>query len=107
MYVNANEFLTRHLSLTSQVTLVITGMLDLILVTRLNQRFGIPDHAFVVGDEAVQDAIDNLRMVPMQVRLAAHMSLLARRSFTTLMECENRFHLQTFRVASERFWPSA
>lgn len=44
-------------------------MLDFILVTRINQRFGIPDHAFVVGDEAIGDAIDNLRMVPMQVGL--------------------------------------
>lgn len=42
-------------------------MLDFILVTRINLRFGIPDHAFVVGDEAIGDAIDNLRMVPMQV----------------------------------------
>jgi hypothetical protein len=46
------------------------GMLDLLLVTRVNLRLGIPDHVFVLGDEAVSRAFKRLCMMPVYVLAA-------------------------------------
>jgi hypothetical protein len=45
-------------------------MLDLLLVTRVNLRLGIPDHIFVLGDEAVSRAFKRLCMMPVYVLAA-------------------------------------
>lgn len=43
------------------------GLCDIIIVTRLNVRMGIPDHAFVIGDETLTDVIGRLQLIPFMV----------------------------------------
>ncbi|XP_039130254.1 probable folate-biopterin transporter 2 [Dioscorea cayenensis subsp. rotundata] len=45
----------------------IAGMLDLVLVLRLNLRVGIPDYFLVVIDESVSQLIGNLKWMPLLV----------------------------------------
>ncbi|KAG1363719.1 putative folate-biopterin transporter 2 [Cocos nucifera] len=44
-----------------------TGILDLILVLRLNLRFGMPDRLFAVLDESVSQMIGRIRWMPLLV----------------------------------------
>lgn len=50
-----------------QVAYCALGLLDIVIVTRLNLILGIPDHAFVIGDEALTDVIHKLQLVPVMV----------------------------------------
>ncbi|KAA8521720.1 hypothetical protein F0562_012393 [Nyssa sinensis] len=51
----------------SQLLLSLSGMLDLMLVLRLNLKFGIPDYFFVVIDESVSQMIIQLKWMPLLV----------------------------------------
>lgn len=57
----------RFLLLWSQLLSCFSGMLDLILVLRLNLKFGMPDFLFVVIDESVSQLIGRLKWMPMLV----------------------------------------
>jgi hypothetical protein len=43
------------------------GLLDMIIVCRWNVKVGIPDHMFVLGDEAVSDVVGRLQLMPVMV----------------------------------------
>ena len=57
----------RGLLLWSQLLSSFSGMLDLILVLRLNLKFGMPDFFFVVIDESVSQMIGRLKWMPLLV----------------------------------------
>ena len=50
-----------------QVAYCVIGLLDIIIVCRWNVKMGIPDHMFVIGDEAVTDVIGRLQLMPFMV----------------------------------------
>lgn len=51
----------------TQLLYAASGLLDLIMVLRINVRFGIPDYFFVVIDEAVSHMILRLKWMPLLV----------------------------------------
>ncbi|EEF46859.1 transporter, putative [Ricinus communis] len=51
----------------SQLLLGLSGMLDLIVVLRLNLRIGIPDYVLIVIDECVFRMVLNLKWMPLLV----------------------------------------
>lgn len=55
----------------SQLSLFLCGFLDLILVSRLNLVFGIPDYVFILGDEAISDIIGRLNTMPLFILAAS------------------------------------
>ncbi|XP_059069508.1 probable folate-biopterin transporter 6 isoform X1 [Cryptomeria japonica] len=57
----------RKMFLWSQVTSSFIGLLDIIIVCRMNLRMHIPDRAFVLGDQALTDAISKIQLMPMLV----------------------------------------
>lgn len=57
----------RSLLFSSQLLLSLSGMLDLILVLRLNLKMGIPDYYFAVIDEGVSKMISRLKWMPLLV----------------------------------------
>lgn len=57
----------RGLLLWSQLLSCFSGMLDLILVLRLNLKFGMPDFFFVVIDESMSQLINRLKFMPLLV----------------------------------------
>lgn len=57
----------RTMFLWPQVGYAVMGLCDIIIVTRLNVRMGIPDHAFVIGDETLTDVIGRLQLIPFMV----------------------------------------
>ncbi|KAL6985145.1 hypothetical protein U1Q18_018521 [Sarracenia purpurea var. burkii] len=57
----------RDLCFWTQLLFGLSGMLDLILVLRLNSRFGIPDYLFVVIDSSVSQMIGRLKWMPLLV----------------------------------------
>ncbi|PIA45982.1 hypothetical protein AQUCO_01600324v1 [Aquilegia coerulea] len=57
----------RGLLFWAQLLFGIAGMLDLILVLRINLKFGIPDYVFVVIDESVSQMIGRLKWMPLLV----------------------------------------
>lgn len=57
----------RSLLFWSQLLSSFSGMLDLILVLRLNLKFGIPDYFFVVIDECVSRMIGRIKWMPLLV----------------------------------------
>ncbi|XP_068647269.1 probable folate-biopterin transporter 2 [Aristolochia californica] len=57
----------RELLFGSQLLLVISGMMDLVLVLRLNLKFGVPDYLFVVLDESVGQMVGQLKWMPLLV----------------------------------------
>ncbi|GBG74558.1 hypothetical protein CBR_g18969 [Chara braunii] len=69
-----NRFLKRvpyrKIFLAAQILLIAAGMLDFVLVTRLNLRFSVPDDAFLLGDAAVSEAVRRLRVMPLLVLAA-------------------------------------
>ncbi|KAH7307156.1 hypothetical protein KP509_22G048500 [Ceratopteris richardii] len=50
-----------------QIAYAASGLCDTIIVNRWNLRMGIPDHAFVVGDETLTDIIGRLQLIPFMV----------------------------------------
>ncbi|KAL3696648.1 hypothetical protein R1sor_010724 [Riccia sorocarpa] len=60
----------RRLLFWVQVLIALFGMLDFILVTRLNRQVGIPDHFFVVGDEGLTGAVNRLKWMPLLILAA-------------------------------------
>ncbi|KAJ6808113.1 putative folate-biopterin transporter 2 [Iris pallida] len=57
----------RGLLFWSQLLSSFSGMLDLILVLRLNLKIGMPDYFFVVIDEGVSQMIGRLKWMPLLV----------------------------------------
>ncbi|CAL5046480.1 unnamed protein product [Urochloa decumbens] len=57
----------RSLLFTSQLLLSLSGMLDLILVLRLNLKMGIPDYYFAAIDEGVSKMINRVKWMPLLV----------------------------------------
>ena len=51
----------RDLLFWTQLLYGLSGMLDLVLVLRLNLRFGVPDYFFVVIDESVSQMTGRLK----------------------------------------------
>ncbi|KAG6548056.1 hypothetical protein Mapa_010490 [Marchantia paleacea] len=60
----------RKLLFWIQFLVALFGMLDFILVTRLNRQVGIPDHYFVIGDEGLTQAINRLKWMPLLILAA-------------------------------------
>lgn len=60
----------RRLLLWAQLLSVLSGMLDLVLVTRVNRKLLIPDTFFAVVDEAVSSAIARIKWMPLLVLAA-------------------------------------
>ncbi|KAK9947227.1 hypothetical protein M0R45_012659 [Rubus argutus] len=57
----------RDLLFWTQLLYGLSGMLDLMLVLRLNLRFGVPDYFFVVIDESVSQMTGRLKWMPLLV----------------------------------------
>ncbi|KAE8056239.1 hypothetical protein FH972_013028 [Carpinus fangiana] len=57
----------RDLCFWTQLLFGLSGMLDLILVFRLNLKFGISDYFFIVIDESVYQMIGRLKWMPLLV----------------------------------------
>ncbi|CAI0473925.1 unnamed protein product [Linum tenue] len=57
----------RDIVFWSQLLLSLSGLLDLILVLRINLRIGFPDYFFVVIDEAVSRMIGRVKWMPLLV----------------------------------------
>ncbi|KAG6472500.1 probable folate-biopterin transporter 2 [Zingiber officinale] len=57
----------RGLLFWSQLISAFAGMLDLVLVLRLNLKFGLPDYLFAVIDESVTQLIGRLKWMPLLV----------------------------------------
>lgn len=50
-----------------QIALVITNLMDLCLVLRLNLLIGIPDQVFILGDSTIGPVVKRLYLMPMYV----------------------------------------
>ncbi|KAG9455932.1 hypothetical protein H6P81_000440 [Aristolochia fimbriata] len=61
------EYPFRDLLFGSQLLLGISGMMDLVLVLRLNLKFGMPDYLFAVLDESVTRMVGQLKWMPLLV----------------------------------------
>ncbi|KAF8392987.1 hypothetical protein HHK36_021228 [Tetracentron sinense] len=57
----------RNLLFWTQLLFGVSGMLDLMMVLRLNLKFGIPDYFFVVIDSGVSQMIGRLKWMPLLV----------------------------------------
>ncbi|KAL8108811.1 hypothetical protein AgCh_025052 [Apium graveolens] len=57
----------RNILFWAQLVLGLSGMLDLVLVLRLNLRFGIPDYLFAVIDESIYRMTATLKWMPLLV----------------------------------------
>lgn len=57
----------RDMLFWTQLLFGLAGMLDLMLVQRMNLRFGIPDYLFIVIGEAVSQMIYRLKWMPLLV----------------------------------------
>uniref|UniRef100_A0A7N0SV76 Folate-biopterin transporter 2 n=1 Tax=Kalanchoe fedtschenkoi TaxID=63787 RepID=A0A7N0SV76_KALFE len=57
----------REMLFWTQLLYGLSGMLDLILVLRLNLRLGLPDYLFIVMDESVSQLIGRLKWMPLLV----------------------------------------
>jgi hypothetical protein len=62
-----NDCNFRSMLLWGQVLSSLAGMLDLVLVTRLNTKIGIPDYIFAVIDSAVCQMVGKLQWLPLLV----------------------------------------
>lgn len=51
----------------TQLLFSLSGMLDLMLVLRINLKFGIPDYFFIVVDEGVSQMVGRLKWMPLLV----------------------------------------
>ncbi|XP_071722907.1 probable folate-biopterin transporter 2 [Rutidosis leptorrhynchoides] len=61
------EYPFRNLLFWTQLLYALSGMLDFMLVLRMNLKIGIPDYFFVVIDESVSQMIDRLKWMPLLV----------------------------------------
>ncbi|XP_019224031.1 PREDICTED: probable folate-biopterin transporter 2 isoform X2 [Nicotiana attenuata] len=61
------DYCFRDLLFWTQLLLGLSGMLDLLLVLRLNLKFGIPDYFFVAIDASVSQMIGRLKWMPLLV----------------------------------------
>ncbi|XP_061365266.1 probable folate-biopterin transporter 2 isoform X1 [Gastrolobium bilobum] len=61
------DYAFRDLLFWTQLIYSLSGMLDLIMVKRLNLKFGIPDYVFVVVVESVAQLTIRLKWMPMLV----------------------------------------
>jgi hypothetical protein len=61
------DYSFRSLLFSSQLLLSLSGMLDLMLVLRLNLKLGIPDYYFAVIDEGISKMINRLKWMPLLV----------------------------------------
>ncbi|KAK6912479.1 Biopterin transporter family [Dillenia turbinata] len=57
----------RGLFFWSQLLFGLSGMMDLVLVLRINLKFGIPDYLFAVIDRGVSNLVDKLKWLPLLV----------------------------------------
>ncbi|KAL6650979.1 hypothetical protein ACP70R_009904 [Stipagrostis hirtigluma subsp. patula] len=57
----------RSMLLWAQVLSSMAGMLDLVLVTRLNLKLGIPDYFFAVIDNSISQMVGQLKWLPLLV----------------------------------------
>ncbi|XP_048134306.1 probable folate-biopterin transporter 2 isoform X2 [Rhodamnia argentea] len=57
----------RDMLLWTQLFFGLSGMLDLVLVLRLNLKLGVPDYFFAVIDEGVSRMIGTLKLMPLYV----------------------------------------
>lgn len=57
----------RDLLFWTQLLYGLSGMLDLMLVLRLNLKLGVPDYFFIVIDEGVSQMIGRLKWMPLLV----------------------------------------
>lgn len=57
----------RDLLFWTQLVLGLSGMLDLVLVLRLNLKIGIPDYFFAVVDESISQMTAQLKWMPLLV----------------------------------------
>lgn len=57
----------RDLLFWTQLLYGLSGMLDLMLVLRLNLKMGVPDYFFIVIDEGVSQMIGRLKWMPLLV----------------------------------------
>lgn len=68
LYQNAlKDYPFRDLCFWTQLLYGLSGMLDLVLVLRLNLRLGMSDYFFVVIDESVHQMIGRLKWMPLLV----------------------------------------
>ncbi|XP_027356912.1 probable folate-biopterin transporter 2 [Abrus precatorius] len=61
------DYTFRDLLFWTQLLYGVSGMLDLIMVIRLNLKFGIPDYVFVMVVESVAQMTNRLKWMPMLV----------------------------------------
>lgn len=57
----------RDLLFWTQLIFSLSGMLDFLLVLRLNLKFGLPDYFFIVIDEGVHQLVNRLKWMPLLV----------------------------------------
>ena len=68
LYQNVlKDYPFRDLLFWTQLLFGLSGMLDLILVFRLNLKYGISDYFFIVIDESVYQMIGRLKWMPLLV----------------------------------------
>ena len=63
----------RRIWIFSHVCLVAFNLLDLVWVTRTNIALGIPDKAFLFGEELLAPMLDRIMSMPMYILVAEHM----------------------------------
>lgn len=61
------DYTFRSMLLWGQVLSSLAGMLDLVLVTRLNLKIGMPDYFFAVADNTVSQMVGRLQWLPLLV----------------------------------------
>ncbi|GLT85221.1 hypothetical protein SLE2022_034170 [Rubroshorea leprosula] len=86
----------RDLLFWAQLLYGLSGMLDLVLVLRLNLKFGFPDYFFIVIDDGVSQMLNNLKQMPLLV-LSAKLcpSGIEGTFFALLMSIENVGYLSS------------
>lgn len=91
LYQNVlKDYPFRDLLFWTQLLFGLSGMLDLILVLRLNLKFGISDYFFIVIDESVFQMIGKLKWMPLLVLSAKLCPLgIAGTFFALLMSIDN------------------
>ncbi|KAG2700374.1 hypothetical protein I3760_07G227200 [Carya illinoinensis] len=91
LYQNVlKDYPFRDLLFWTQLLFGLSGMLDLILVLRLNLKFGLSDYFFIVIDESVYQMIARLKWMPLLV-LSSKLcpSGIAGTFFALLMSIDN------------------
>ena len=63
----------RKIWIFSHACLVAFNLLDLVWVTRTNIALGIPDKAFLFGEELLAPMLDRIMSMPMYILIAEHM----------------------------------